>query len=37
LKVALQKMPSWSPGIKEGHPFEARMTLPVVFNEKLKP
>lgn len=37
LKVALQKMPSWSPGIKEGHPFEARMTLPVIFNEKLKP
>jgi len=35
--VALQNMPPWSPGKKEGHPFEARMTLPVVFNEKLKP
>jgi len=37
VKVALQKMPPWSPGKKEGVPFEARMTLPVVFNEKLKP
>ncbi len=37
LRLALQNMPPWSPGKKEGHPFEARMTLPVVFNEKLKP
>jgi len=37
VKTALEKMPPWSPGIKEGHPFEARMTLPVSFYPKLKP
>lgn len=37
VKTALEKMPPWSPGIKEGHPFEARMTLPITFYPKLKP
>jgi periplasmic protein TonB len=37
VRASIQNMPPWSPGKKEGHPFEARMTLPVIFNEKLKP